>query len=278
MRIQFPENLIWGAATAAFPDRRCPGCRRQGALDLGSLHGAPGRVQDGTHAGSRLRSLSPLRRGSGSHGDARPGGLSLLDLLAARDERAGSRVNRSRPGFLRSAGRRTARARHPAVRDPVSLGSPWFEEQRGGWESRVRRSGVSPIMPRSSRAVSGIASSTGSPSTSRSRSLPRVMSPATMRRVGAIPLMAFRVAHHLLLAHGAALQRLRGSVPDAHVGPALNLFPVIPRRRADVRLAERIDALANRLFADPILAGRYPTRFGVSCRSSTGPCVRAIWS
>jgi beta-glucosidase len=71
--------------------------------------------------------------------------------------------------------------------------------------------------------------------------------------------MAFRIAHHLLLAHGAALERLRGLVPGARVGPALNLFPVIPRRRSDVRLAERIDALANRLFADPILAGRYPT-------------------
>jgi beta-glucosidase len=61
------------------------------------------------------------------------------------------------------------------------------------------------------------------------------------------------------MAHGASLQRLRAIVPDAHVGPALNLFPVIPRGRADVRLAERIDALVNRLFADPILAGRYPS-------------------
>jgi beta-glucosidase len=72
------------------------------------------------------------------------------------------------------------------------------------------------------------------------------------------PLRALRVAHHLLLAHGAALQRLRGLVADVQVGPALNLFPVIPRRRVDVQLAERIDALVNRFFADPILTGRYP--------------------
>ena len=72
---------------------------------------------------------------------------------------------------------------------------------------------------------------------------------------------AVRAAHHLMLGHGLAAQALRADArPGQELGVTLNLYPVTPAsdRPADADAARRIDALANRIFLDPILAGRYP--------------------
>lgn len=75
------------------------------------------------------------------------------------------------------------------------------------------------------------------------------------------PASAVRAAHHLLLSHGLATQAMRASRRDTEIGITLNLFPVTPvtRTPADLDAARRIDGLANRLFLDPLLAGRYPS-------------------
>src|SRR5690606_30612963 len=81
------------------------------------------------------------------------------------------------------------------------------------------------------------------------------------------PGAAVAAAHHLLLGHGLAVDALRARLrPDAEVGITLNPYPVVPaasdagepptdRDRDAVR---RIDGLANRLWYDPVLRGRYP--------------------
>lgn len=70
-----------------------------------------------------------------------------------------------------------------------------------------------------------------------------------------------RAAHHLLLAHGEALPILRsGSMAPGTVGIALNLLPVDPAsdRDQDHRAAQRMDAIINRGFLDPLFRGAYP--------------------
>ncbi|GAA2704116.1 GH1 family beta-glucosidase [Actinoplanes palleronii] len=68
------------------------------------------------------------------------------------------------------------------------------------------------------------------------------------------PRAAIRAAHHLMLAHGLAAGRMsRGAV-----GITLNLTHVAPRTPADQDAARRIDGMQNRLFLEPLLAGRYP--------------------
>jgi beta-glucosidase len=69
---------------------------------------------------------------------------------------------------------------------------------------------------------------------------------------------AVKAGHHLLLGHGRAVRALRGSVRGARVGIANNLFPIVPHRLQDRRVAERLDAIANRFFMDPVLKGHYP--------------------
>jgi beta-glucosidase len=63
-----------------------------------------------------------------------------------------------------------------------------------------------------------------------------------------------------MLAHGLAVDAARAAAPAVDIGIVLNLEP---RRRAsdapaDVAAARLADGMLNRIFLDPILAGRYP--------------------
>jgi beta-glucosidase len=70
---------------------------------------------------------------------------------------------------------------------------------------------------------------------------------------------AMRAVHHLLLGHGLAIQAMREG-PSGTLGITLNLSSVRPASgsAADDEAARRMDGLANRLFLDPLLLGRYP--------------------
>ncbi|MFF0199541.1 GH1 family beta-glucosidase [Streptomyces sp. NPDC005017] len=70
---------------------------------------------------------------------------------------------------------------------------------------------------------------------------------------------ALPVAHHQLLAHGLAVQALRAA-GATDIGIANSHGPTWPASRdeADLEAAGFYDLLLNRLFADPVLLGRYP--------------------
>ena len=75
------------------------------------------------------------------------------------------------------------------------------------------------------------------------------------------PQRALDAAHHLLLGHGLATQRLRSLDASLDLGITLNMTvadPVDPHDPADLDAAQRIDAQHNRLFLDPIFRGAYP--------------------
>ncbi|MFE6590013.1 GH1 family beta-glucosidase [Streptomyces sp. NPDC057781] len=70
---------------------------------------------------------------------------------------------------------------------------------------------------------------------------------------------ALPVAHHQLLAHGLAVRALRAS-GAADIGIANSHGPTWPAsdEAADREAADFYDVLLNRMFADPVLTGRYP--------------------
>jgi beta-glucosidase len=72
---------------------------------------------------------------------------------------------------------------------------------------------------------------------------------------------ALTATHHLLLGHGLALQRMRSAGPeDNRLGITLNLSAVRPATGdgADIEAARRVDGNANRLYLDPLFRGTYP--------------------
>jgi beta-glucosidase len=74
------------------------------------------------------------------------------------------------------------------------------------------------------------------------------------------PWLYFKVAHHELLAHGMAVERLRALCPQAQVGITLSQFPVrplvdTPKNR---QAAAFTDLFMNRFFLDGLYRGEYP--------------------
>lgn len=75
------------------------------------------------------------------------------------------------------------------------------------------------------------------------------------------PATGLLVAHHLLLSHGYAVEALRATVArPLQVGITLDFNPVHPASDSedDLLAAERLDAVRNRLFIEPVFLGRYP--------------------
>ena len=67
-------------------------------------------------------------------------------------------------------------------------------------------------------------------------------------------------AHHLLLGHGLAVQRIRSVAPQAEAGIVLNFTPVEPATPspADTELAAVTHGWENQWYIDPIRRGHYP--------------------
>jgi len=74
------------------------------------------------------------------------------------------------------------------------------------------------------------------------------------------PAEALRVAHHVLLSHGWAVQVVRQQAPHAEVGITLNLTPAMPASPSapDRDAARQFDAGFNRWYLEPLFRGSYP--------------------
>lgn len=71
---------------------------------------------------------------------------------------------------------------------------------------------------------------------------------------------ALQAAHHLLLAHGLAMEVLSQNSPNALNGVVLNLSPChsATARAEDVQAADYADQYFNQWYLQPILEGQYP--------------------
>jgi len=77
-------------------------------------------------------------------------------------------------------------------------------------------------------------------------------------REGVRPALA--AGHHLLLAHGLAVEALRRSSPRSRIGITIDLYPMHPASgsAADREAARAADGSRNRWFLDPVFRGAYP--------------------
>jgi beta-glucosidase len=70
----------------------------------------------------------------------------------------------------------------------------------------------------------------------------------------------YAVAHHVLLAHGLAVQSMRSARPGLTLGITLDLVPAQPAsdRAEDIDATQVFDGFKNRWFLDPVFKGKYP--------------------
>jgi beta-glucosidase len=74
------------------------------------------------------------------------------------------------------------------------------------------------------------------------------------------PFTYFRVAHHQLLGHGLALERIHSVSPDARVGLTLSLTPIYPASSnpKDIAAAKVVNQFFNDFYLDGVFKGAYP--------------------
>jgi len=77
------------------------------------------------------------------------------------------------------------------------------------------------------------------------------------------PMKYFPASHHINLAHGRAVQAIRAETSTTKVGTVLQLGPFHPKTDSDedAVAARRMDGLMNRWFAEPVTVGTYPADF-----------------
>ncbi len=71
---------------------------------------------------------------------------------------------------------------------------------------------------------------------------------------------SYRVAHHLMLAHGESMRVIRKNVPESIAGITLDFNPAFPATDSpeDKQAAIYADGQKNRWFTDAVLKGTYP--------------------
>lgn len=72
--------------------------------------------------------------------------------------------------------------------------------------------------------------------------------------------LATAAHHHMLLAHGRAVQVVKSKIPTAQVGVTLNLGTLRPMsdNAEDMAAWTRLDGNQNRIYLDPLFRGAYP--------------------
>jgi beta-glucosidase len=258
---RFPAGFVWGAATSAHQIEGGVELDGRGA-SIWDTFAAAGRARGDTGATAcdhRTRMAEDVAL------------MAELGLAAYRFSVAWPRVQPAGQGALSHPGLDFYRELVDELLDhgiePVATLYHWDLpqglEDQGGWTERA-----------TAEHFAGYAAAVGRALGDRVRRWTTINEPwcAAMLGYGAgihapgrtEPGAAVAASHHLLLAHGLSVEVLRSHVtaPDPEIGITLNPYPVLPAgddpTEADLDAVRRIDGLANRLWYDAVLLGRYP--------------------
>jgi beta-glucosidase len=256
----FPEGFVWGAATAAYQIEGSAGSDGRGVSIWDTFARTPGRVRNGDTGDvaadhyNRWRGDVALMRELGLNayrfsiawprvqpegkGAPNPSGLDfysrLVDaLLEAGIEPFVTLYHWDLPQALEDAGGWPARATAERFADYAGIVFDALGDRVHHWAT---------LNEPWCSAFLGYGSGVHAPGVQDGQ-------------------RAVEAAHHLLLGHGLAVEVMRAAGgPDAKLGIVLNLEPRRPASDdpADVAAARLADGMLNRIFLDPLFAGRYP--------------------
>jgi beta-glucosidase len=257
---RFRPDFLWGVATSAYQIEGGVDLDGRGPSVWDTFCAQPGKVRGGDDG-----------RVAADHRRRMPSDVSLLAELgvgAYRFSIAWPRVQPSGQGPISPSGldfyRSLVDSLQGAGVDPVVTLYHWdlpqALEDRGGWPARE-----------TALRFAEYAAAVGAALGDRVRRWATVNEPWCAAMLGyasgvhapgrAEPAAAVAAAHHLLLGHGLAVDALRANVrDDAEIAITLNPYPVVAAgdREEDRDAARRVDGVANRLWYDPVLRGRYP--------------------
>jgi beta-glucosidase len=249
---QFPDGFLWGVSTSAHQIEGAVDKREPSVWD--AFTAEPGRVKDGSTAAVAC-----------DHYHRYPQDVALLRDLGVDAYRFSVSWPRVRSGDLDFYDRLVDELCAAGVRPVPTLfhwDLPLALEEAGGWLQRDTAS-------RFAEYAAVVAERLGD----RVKKWITLNEPAEHTLLGhalgthapgkRLVFDALPVAHHQLLAHGLAVRALRAA-GATDIGIANSHGPTWPAsdQAADVEAADFYDLLLNRLFADPLLLGEYPSGLG----------------
>ncbi|NLU69168.1 GH1 family beta-glucosidase [Streptomyces sp. HNM0574] len=258
----FPHEFSWGVATSAYQVEGAAEVDGRGPAGWDVFAGEPGRVRDGsTGAGSG----GHYRRVGEDVGLMRELGVGAYRFSVAWPRVVPEGEGRVNPAGLDFYDRLVDRLVAAGIDPVVTLyhwDTPLPLEERGGW-----------LVRETALRFAEYADAVAARLADRVAHWIPLNEPAEVTLLGyglgqhapgrRLLFDALPAAHHQLLAHGLAVGVLRARGARS-VGTANSHGPVHPlsEREEDVAAAGLYDTLTNRLFADPVLLGRYPDGFG----------------
>ncbi|MFC8947651.1 GH1 family beta-glucosidase [Streptomyces rochei] len=254
---RFPEGFLWGVSTSAHQIEGAADLRGPSVWD--EFTAGPGRVKDGSTAAVACDHYHRYREDVALLADLGVGGYRFSVSWPRVDS----------PGGLGFYDRLVDELCAAGVR-PVPTLFHWDLPAGLDWRQRDTASRFAEYVSRvadrlGDRVGKWITLNEPAEHTLLGHAL-GVHAPGERLLFDALP-----VAHHQLLAHGLAVRALRAS-GAADVGIANSHGPTWPASEgaADREAAEFYDVLLNRMFADPVLTGRYPEGVGELMPGSAG--------
>lgn len=258
--VRFPENFIWGAATASYQIEGAYNEDGKGESIWDRFCRTPGKVQDGDRGDVACDFYHRYRD------DIKL--MKEISLNAYRFSIAWSRIFPQGKGQLNQDGldfyeRVVDELLDSGIEPFVTLyhwDLPQALQEKGGWANRDTIGYFKDYAEEVSRKLGDrvrfwithnepwVVSFLGHHS--------GIHAPGTKNLSTAL-----KVSHHLLLSHGETVAVIRDNGDEkTQVGIALNLSPVYPASESegDKKAAKRYDGYLNRWFLEPIFKGSYP--------------------
>jgi beta-glucosidase len=257
--VRFPASFVWGVATSAYQIEGETELDGRGPSIWDTFAKEPGRIRGGDDG-----------RRAADHRRRMPEDVQLIADLgvdAYRFSIAWPRVQPSGRGPVNQRGldfyrELVDRLLAAGVEPVVTLyhwDLPQALEEDGGWPSRE-----------TALRFADYAHAVGTALGDRAHRWTTINEPWCVSMLGYAagvhapgrcePASAIEAGHHVLLAHGLAIDALRDVVVDAELAITLNPYPVVTKgdRAEDHDAVRRVDGIANRLWYDAVLRGQYP--------------------
>ncbi|HWK73812.1 MAG TPA: GH1 family beta-glucosidase [Povalibacter sp.] len=255
---RFPQNFLWGCATSAYQVEGSPLADGAGPSIWQRFAHTPNRIVDGETGDV---ACDHYRRYESDVGLMRELGLNAYRFSIAWSRvlpEGTGRVNPAGLGFYERLVDRLLAAGIQPMATLYHWDMPAALDDRGGWLNRDSANWFAEyadvVFRRLDDRVQLWATLNEPWVVTDGGYLHGALAPGHRNRFEA-PL----ASHHLMLAHGAAVQAYRASGKH-RIGLVVNIEPKYPasQSEADLAATHRADAYMNRQYLDPALLGHYP--------------------
>ena len=255
---RFPPGFLWGASTSAYQIEGAVDEDGRGRCIWDTFSHTPGKVHGGDTGDIACDSYHRLEEDLAL--------LSGLGVGAYRFSVAWSRVLPNGRGPVNQRGLDYYRALVAGLRSrgivPVATAYHWelpqALEDEGGWANREtaeRFAEYAGVLAQALGDEVGMWITLNEPQQTANQGY-RTGTHAPGKTDLALAAAA---THHLLLAHGLAVQAIRGALPgQVPVGITIDLHPFRAVGEGAAHAATMLDADQNRIFLEPVLHGSYP--------------------